>query len=109
MENGKRIKDVTKFERTITVDDQTSEISAKLDYNIPKLTYKITATLTTKNVSFQNNQVNEATVKSLGQLVLKAINKAIEKTEQYRDKEDEDTIPFPKIGANSGDRLAKAA
>lgn len=79
-----KIKDVTAIRRTITVDDQTSELTVKLDFNIPKLTFKIIPHITTKQVSFSNDSMNNALVKQTGEMVLEAIELAKKMVEKYR-------------------------
>ncbi|MEM8528665.1 MAG: hypothetical protein AAGG68_28775 [Bacteroidota bacterium] len=84
-----KIKDVTAIKRTIDVEGQTSELTVKLDFNIPKLTFKIVPHITTKQVSFSNDALNQALVKQTGEMVLEAIEMAKDLVQKYRVEDDD--------------------
>lgn len=79
MEVNKPEKKTVVFEvkRSISVDDQPSELKVKLTFDIQKATFKIIAPLTTKQLSQHDDDLNERVLDQLTDMVRQQIKKGL--------------------------------
>ena len=61
----------------ITVDDKTAELVVKISVDETKGTFKVSTSLTTKNIHLSNEKVNEATYGRLIEMIKQGVGHAL--------------------------------
>lgn len=81
---AKRSKEVHNITRVISVDDTDSELNVKVDFNGKNGSFKVSTAITTKQVSVINEDVNDAVLRQVSEMLKCGISLAMKQREELQ-------------------------
>lgn len=88
-------KNVSRISKTIDVDGKSKEVVVVIDVNAKTGTYKVSTSLTTKNIHPTNEDVNDALFITIADMLKQGVNHARSESKKVKENQREpDLIDF---------------